>query len=144
MMKIVKKIKIIIEYLYKLIKNMDIDVKDVEEEKEKLLEKENTNNNIIIEDNENNNYIENNQIGVFYDNINVKKYDIKHLHSQIGFVQQEPSLFNETIYENIIYGLNEENTDNKNKNIVHKYEKERRYHAKATTPQSPFLKIKII
>jgi len=59
-------------------------------------------------------------------------------------VQQEPSLFNETIYENIIYGLNEENTDNKNKNIVHKYEKERWYHAKATTPQSPFLKIKII
>ena len=105
-------------------KNMDIDVKDVEEEKEKLLEKENTNNNIIIEDNENNNYIENNQIGVFYDNINVKKYDIKHLHSQIGFVQQEPSLFNETIYENIIYGLNEEDTDNKNKNILQNYEKE--------------------
>ena len=35
-------------------------------------------------------------------------------------MQQEPSLFNEAIYENIIYGLNEENTDNKNKNIVHK------------------------
>ena len=27
------------------------------------------------------------------------------MHSQIGYVQQEPSLFNETIYENIIYGL---------------------------------------
>ena len=59
-------------------------------------------------------------------------------------MQQEPSLFNEIIYETIVNGLNEVNTDNKNKNIVHKYEKERWYHAKATNPQSPFLKIKII
>lgn len=39
MMKIMKKIKIIIEYLYKLIKNMDIDLKDIEEEKEKFLKR---------------------------------------------------------------------------------------------------------
>ena len=100
--------------------------KVIEEEKEKLLEINNL-NDIIIEDkeyseNNNNNYFDNNQKGVFYDNINVKQYDIKHLHSQIGFVHQEPSLFNETIFENIIYGLNEE--DNNNKNILNKFEKE--------------------
>ena len=95
--------------------------KEIEEEKEKLLDKNNL-NEIIMENkeySENNNYFDNNQKGVFYDNINVKHYDIKHLHSQIGFVHQEPSLFNETIYENIIYGLNEE--DNNNKNILNKY-----------------------
>ena len=79
---------------------------NMEEEKEKLLEKEN-NNNIIINDYD----VEENQKGVFYDNINIKKYDIKYLHNQIGYVQQEPSLFNGTIYENIIYGLDDNDND---------------------------------
>ena len=79
---------------------------NMEEEKEKLLEKEN-NNNIIINDYD----IKENQKGVFYDNINIKKYDIKYLHNQIGYVQQEPSLFNGTIYENIIYGLDDNDND---------------------------------
>ena len=79
---------------------------NMEEEKERLLEKEN-NNNIIINDYD----VEENQKGVFYDNINIKKYDIKYLHNQIGYVQQEPSLFNGTIYENIIYGLDDNNND---------------------------------
>ena len=79
---------------------------NMEEEKERLLEKEN-NNNIIINDYD----VEENQKGVFYDNINIKKYDIKYLHNQIGYVQQEPSLFNGTIYENIIYGLDDNDND---------------------------------
>ena len=96
-----------------IMKNNDIDIKDIEEEKEKLLNK--NNDNILKEYNEKI-INEKKQKGVFFDNINIKEYDIKHLHSQIGFVHQEPSLFNETIYENIIYGLE----DYKQK----KYEKE--------------------
>ena len=86
---------------------------NIDEEKEKLLSKEN-----IVMDNE----ISNNE-GVFYDNINVKKYDLKYLHSQIGYVQQEPSLFNGTIYENIIYGLEDDEIDQE-KNHKKNYEKE--------------------
>lgn len=98
----------------------DIDTKsekiynnNIDEEKEKLLSKEN-----IVIDNE----ISNNE-GIFYDNINVKKYDLKYLHSQIGYVQQEPSLFNGTIYENIIYGL-EDDEIVQEKNNKKNYEKE--------------------
>ena len=83
---------------------------NIEEEKEKLLEKD---NNIIISDNETINNKEN-EDGVFYDNINIKKYDIKYLHNQMGYVQQEPSLFNGTVYENIIYGLENEKIENSN------------------------------
>ena len=50
-----------------------------------------------------------NKDGIFYDEINIKKYDITYLHNQLGFVQQEPSLFNGTIKENITYGLDNEN-----------------------------------
>ena len=75
-----------------------------------MLEKD---NNIIISDNETINNKEN-EDGVFYDNINIKKYDIKYLHNQIGYVQQEPSLFNGTVYENIIYGLENEKIENSN------------------------------
>ena len=85
---------------------------NIDEEKEKLLSKE----NIVME-----NEINNNE-GVFYDNINVKQYDLKYLHNQIGYVQQEPSLFNGTIYENIIYGLEVDEIDQE-KNQK-KYEKE--------------------
>ena len=53
--------------------------------------------------------------GVFYDGINIKNYDLKCLHNQIGYVQQEPSLFNGTIKENILYGLDNSNeVDNLN------------------------------
>ena len=102
-----------------IIKNNYTNIKDsqnIEEEKEKLLD--NNNNIVNIEFNEINNY-EKNQKGVFFDKIYIKKYDIKQLHSQIGFVQQEPSLFNETIYENIIYGL-ENYKNNKNEKEIEK------------------------
>ena len=65
--------------------------------------------------------IENNKNGIFYDNTNIKDYMINYLHYQIGYVQQEPSLFNGTIFENIIYGI----YDNLNTNdLKNKYKKE--------------------
>ncbi len=81
-----------------------------DEETEKLLKINNNVKKIFNED----------KTGVFYDGINIKNFDIKYLHKQIGFVQQEPSLFNGTIRDNIIYGLDEEDIiDNSEK-----YEKE--------------------
>ena len=80
-----------------------------DEEKETLLDY--NKNNIIDEED---------KIGIFYDGINIKNYDIKYFHKQIGFVQQEPSLFNGTIKENIIYGLDNENDID----IEKKYEEE--------------------
>ena len=41
---------------------------------------------------------------IFIDNIEIKKYDIKYLRSLIGYVEQEPVLFNKSIKENIIFG----------------------------------------
>ena len=41
---------------------------------------------------------------IFIDNIKIKKYDIKYLRSLIGYVEQEPVLFNKSIKENIIFG----------------------------------------
>jgi len=42
---------------------------------------------------------------ILIDNINLKYLDIKHYHNQLGYVCQEPTLFNSTILENILYGL---------------------------------------
>ena len=47
---------------------------------------------------------ENNSSGIFLDNINIKNYDIEYYRSLIGYVQQEPVLFNKSIRENIIFG----------------------------------------
>ena len=55
---------------------------------------------------------------ILFDDINVKNYDLKSLHSQIGYVPQEPSLFNDSILENLLYGLDIENQNKNN------YEKE--------------------
>ena len=57
---------------------------------------------------------------ILFDDINIKKYNLNCLHSQIGYVPQEPSLFDGTIKENLIYGLLEEET----KENQNKYEKE--------------------
>ena len=48
---------------------------------------------------------------ILIDNINIKLLDIKNFHNQIGYVCQEPSLFNATILENILYGI-EQNSEN--------------------------------
>ena len=44
---------------------------------------------------------------VLIDGINIKDYDLKYLRSLIGYVQQEPVLFNSTIKSNIIFGREE-------------------------------------
>ena len=60
---------------------------------------------------------------ILIDDVDIKKFNLKCLHSQIGYVPQEPSLFDGTIRDNLIYGLSEvdENVDCKDNN---KYEKE--------------------
>ena len=42
---------------------------------------------------------------ILIDNINIKYLDSKYFHNQLGYVSQEPPLFNSTILENILYGL---------------------------------------
>ncbi len=41
---------------------------------------------------------------VLIDGVNVKNYDLKQLRKRMGLVMQEPTLFNYTIKENILYG----------------------------------------
>ncbi len=43
--------------------------------------------------------------GVFVDGLNIKDYKIKDLRSLMGIVSQEAVLFNDTIYNNIVFGL---------------------------------------
>ena len=45
---------------------------------------------------------------ILIDGLDIKKYDIKYLRSLIGYVQQEPVLFNKSIRENLIFGRAEE------------------------------------
>ena len=42
---------------------------------------------------------------IYVDNKPLKDYDLRWLHTQIGYVSQEPVLFGATIRENIVYGL---------------------------------------
>ena len=44
---------------------------------------------------------------VLIDGVNIKDYDLKYLRSLIGYVQQEPVLFNSPIRTNIIFGRDE-------------------------------------
>ena len=44
---------------------------------------------------------------VLIDGVNIKDYDLKYLRSLIGYVQQEPVLFNSSIRNNIIFGRDE-------------------------------------
>ena len=41
---------------------------------------------------------------ILIDGVNIKKYDLNTLRDLIGYVQQEPVLFNTTIRENLIFG----------------------------------------
>ena len=45
---------------------------------------------------------------ILIDGLEIKKYDIKYLRSLIGYVQQEPVLFNKSIRENLIFGREEQ------------------------------------
>jgi ABC-type multidrug transport system fused ATPase/permease subunit len=39
------------------------------------------------------------------DGINIKEYDTTWYHRRIGYVSQEPTLFSNTLRENIVYGV---------------------------------------
>ena len=97
----------------------------LDEEKKNLKKDKNTKLNLKKEqDNKYNNLMKNeDDSAIFIDDINIKQYNLKYLHSQIGYVPQEPFLFDGTIRENILYGiLNEDkNLFNNNKDP---YEKE--------------------
>ena len=45
---------------------------------------------------------------ILIDGMDIKRYDVKYLRSLIGYVQQEPVLFNKTIRENLIFGREEQ------------------------------------
>ena len=45
---------------------------------------------------------------IIIDGLDIKKYDVKYLRSLIGYVQQEPVLFNKSIRENLIFGREEQ------------------------------------
>ena len=53
---------------------------------------------------------------ILFDKINIKNYNLKNLHNQIGYVNQEPSLLDKTILENVIYGI-----ENYKENDIKKY-----------------------
>ena len=44
---------------------------------------------------------------VLIDDIDIKEYDVKYLRTLIGYVQQEPVLFNKSIKENLLFGREE-------------------------------------
>ena len=45
---------------------------------------------------------------ILIDGLDIKKYDVKYLRSLIGYVQQEPVLFNKSIRDNLIFGREEQ------------------------------------
>jgi len=45
---------------------------------------------------------------ILIDGLDIKKYDVKYLRSLIGYVQQEPVLFNKSIRNNLIFGREEQ------------------------------------
>ena len=49
---------------------------------------------------------------IFLDGKNIKDLNVRWLRSQIGLVQQEPVLFNDTIYNNVVHGLYGTEMDN--------------------------------
>ena len=51
---------------------------------------------------------------ILINEINIKAYDIESLRNKIGYVPQDVFLFSESIYNNIVFGLNEEEKVNQN------------------------------
>jgi ABC-type multidrug transport system fused ATPase/permease subunit len=41
---------------------------------------------------------------ILIDGVDIKDYNIKKLRQEIGYVMQEPILFNQSIKDNILYG----------------------------------------
>ncbi|XP_008474017.1 ATP-binding cassette sub-family B member 10, mitochondrial [Diaphorina citri] len=55
---------------------------------------------------------------ILIDGVDIKELDPMYLRSQIGSVSQEPTLFSGTIYENILYGVNDSSSVTKS-DIIH-------------------------
>jgi len=49
-------------------------------------------------------YYDNYQGHIYVDDVDIRTIDIKYFRSQIGYVQQEPQMFHDTIFNNIAYG----------------------------------------
>ena len=110
---------------FKILRKIDKEKDDEEEnEKEENEEKnKNTKTNKKIKTKKiNQNKTKDENCEILIDDVDIKKYNLKCLHSQIGYVPQEPSLFDGTIRENLIYGLSEE--ENISLNNKDKYDKE--------------------
>ena len=107
---------------FSILKKIDKEKEEEEDDiKEDKKNPEKTNKNKNINKKSNIKRTSNNEnCQILIDDIDIKKYNLKCLHSQIGYVPQEPSLFDGTIRDNLIYGLDEE-IDNNN---INKYEKE--------------------
>ena len=112
---------------FKILRKIDKE-KDDEEDNEKE-EKEEKNKNIKANKNNNIKKINQNRkkdenCEILIDDVDIKKYNLKCLHSQIGYVPQEPSLFDGTIRENLIYGLSETENETNTSSNKDKYDKE--------------------
>ena len=110
---------------FKILRKIDKEKDDEEEnEKEENEEKnKSTKTNKKIKTKKiNQNKTKDENCEILIDDVDIKKYNLKCLHSQIGYVPQEPFLFDGTIRENLIYGLSEE--ENISLNNKDKYDKE--------------------
>ena len=90
----------------------DSDIITVDSDNEKNLNKKNDTINKNISNVEDR--------SILIDNINIKLLDIKNYHNQIGYVCQEPPLFNATILQNILYGVEDQNSQNYDKKEIEK------------------------
>ena len=90
--------------------NLDAQLIDSDSSLLKINKEENE--EIIKEHNDNENS------SILIDDVNLKYLDIKHFHNQLGYVCQEPPLFNTTILENILYGL--DNPESYDKSFLEK------------------------
>ena len=112
---------------FNILRKIDKDKEDEEENEKEEKEEKNKSKKSKNEKNNDNkkinqNRTKNENCEILIDDVDIKKFNLKCLHSQIGYVPQEPSLFDGTIRENLLYGLSEEEENiNQNNN---KYEKE--------------------
>ena len=61
---------------------------------------------------------DNSKSEILYDGINVKNYNLKNFHQQIGYVCQEPALLDKSILENVIYGIDDYNENEVKKSLL--------------------------
>ena len=92
--------------------SINLDAKLIDSDSSLLKINKEENEEIIKENNDNENS------SILIDDVNLKYLDIKHFHNQLGYVCQEPPLFNTSILENILYGL--DNPESYDKSFLEK------------------------